>query len=132
LRHGRDKQKVTLDDGNGDFADLAPVVLRVVSRHLERPLSVDRVAGRENALRLLDQSAAPERSLETLVLAEALQRDVDRAVELLWRAINDVGEDSALRVLPGGDRPDFLDVDLARMRARRAQAPQLASAWSFA
>ncbi len=101
----------------------------------------------------------PERALEALILPEALQRDVDRALQLLGRAVDDVGEDAArrrradvgrivgvqdrdhrtggladdlrdqlegmrgtrpepdqrdVRVLPGRDRPHFLDVDLTR------------------
>ena len=150
---------MALDDGGGDVAELAAVVLGVVAQHLEGPVGVDRVAGHQDPLRLLDQRPTPERALQALVLGEALERDVDRALQLLGGAVDDVGEDAALRglvdivgivgvqdrdhragrlahdlgdqlervhralaepdqrdvgMLPRGDRPDLLDVDLTR------------------
>ena len=54
------------------------------------------VAGHQDALGLLDRGAAPEGALEVVVLGEALQRDVDRALQLLGSAVDDVGEDAAL------------------------------------
>ena len=74
---------MALDHCRRDVAELAAVVLGVVAQHLERALGVDRVPGHEDALRLLDQRAAPEGSLQALVLGEALQRDVDRALQFL-------------------------------------------------
>jgi hypothetical protein len=44
---------------------------------------------------LLDQRTAAEGALEALVLREALQRDVDRALQLGGISVNDVGEDAA-------------------------------------
>jgi hypothetical protein len=49
----------------------------------------------EDAFGLLDQRASAEGALEALVLREALQRDVDRALQLGGISVNDVGEDSA-------------------------------------
>ena len=117
------------------------------------------MAGHQDPLRLLDRRPAPERALQAVVLGEPLQGDVDRALQLLRTAVDDVGEDSALgslvdvggvlgreqrdhragcladdlrdqlermlgvqsepdqsdiRPLPRGHRPDLLDVDLAR------------------
>ena len=74
-------------------------MLRVVAEHLECFVGVERMAGHEDALRLLDCRPSAERALEALVLAEALQRDVDRALQLLGAAIDDVGEDAAFRRL---------------------------------
>jgi hypothetical protein len=87
---------MTFDGGSGDVAELAPVVLGVVAQHLERPVGVDRVAGHQDALRLLDQRPSPESALEALVLAETLERDVDRALQFLRRTVDDVCEDTAL------------------------------------
>ena len=90
---------MALDDGRGDVAELAAVVLRVVAEALERRVGVDRVAGHQDPLRLLDQGPPAERALQRLVLGEALERDVDRALQLFRRAVDDVGEDAALRGL---------------------------------
>src|SRR5581483_785487 len=95
-RRGK-KEQVALDDGGGDVAELAPVVLGVVAQHLERTVGVDRVAGHQDAFRLLDQRTAPERPLQALILAEALERDVDRALQFLRGTVDDVGEDAPLR-----------------------------------
>ena len=73
---------MALDDGGGDVAELAAVVLGVVAKPVEAVVGVDRVAGHQDALGLLDRGAAPERALQVLVLGEALQRDVDRALQL--------------------------------------------------
>jgi hypothetical protein len=54
------------------------------------------VAGHQDPLGLLDRGSAPERSLQAVVLGEALQRNVDRARELSGIVVEDVGEDPAL------------------------------------
>jgi hypothetical protein len=54
------------------------------------------MASHQNAFRLLDHGPAPERSLQIVVLGEALQRDVDRALQLFGAGVDDVGEDAAL------------------------------------
>src|SRR5204863_1195926 len=77
VRSRREQEEVTLDDGICDVDELAPVVLRVVAEHLECVVGVDRMARHEDALRLLDCRPSAEGALEALVLAEALQRDVD-------------------------------------------------------
>src|SRR5579884_1135989 len=87
LRRRRKEQEVALDDCRGDVAELATVVLGVVAQHLERPLGSCRVAGHQDPLRLFDQGAAPERPLQGLVLAESLERDVDRALQLFRSAV---------------------------------------------
>ena len=68
----------------------------MAAQHLECLLAVDRVAGHQDALRLLDHSAAAKRSLQAVVLGEALQRDVDRARQLLGIVVEDVREDAPL------------------------------------
>jgi hypothetical protein len=149
---------MAVDDRLCDVHHLVAVVLGVVAQHLERSIPVDCVPCHQDPLGLLDQSAASERSLQAVVLGEALKRDVDRALKLLRAPVDDVGEDSTLggfmhvrrvfcrqecdhragsladdlrdqlervlgvqpktdegdvRPLPGRDRADFLDVDLA-------------------
>jgi hypothetical protein len=71
----------------------------VGAKHLERPVLVDGVACHQDSLRLFDDRPPTECSLEALVLGEALQRDVDRALQLLGVGIDDVGEDAAPRRL---------------------------------
>ena len=63
---------------------------------LEGGVGADRVPRHEDALRLLDHRTAPEGTLQALVLGEALQRDVDRALQLVGAAVDDVREDAAL------------------------------------
>src|SRR6185437_10702500 len=94
-----------------DVDQLAAVVLRMAPEHVEGAIGIEGVARHQDAFGLLDQRAAPEGALEALVLREALQRDVDRALELLGIAVNDVGEDATLgclmyvcRVLRGEQR----------------------------
>ena len=96
MRKLREKQQVAVDDRLGDVDEFVAVVLRVVAQHLERSVGVDRVAGHEDPFRLLDRCPAPERALQAVVLGEALQGDVDRALQLLRAAVDDVGEDAAL------------------------------------
>ena len=92
----RQQEEMAFDDGFGDVDKLAPVPLRVRAEQLERLLRVDGVPGHQDPLRLVDRGPPPERSLQAVVLAEALERDVDRARELLRRCGDDVGEDPAL------------------------------------
>ena len=74
---------MAVDDRRGHVCELLAVVLRVIAEQLERLVGVDRVAGHQYPLGLLDQRPAPEGPLQALVLGEALQRDVDRALQLL-------------------------------------------------
>ena len=83
---------------------------------------VDRVAFHENALRPLCDGAAAEGAFEVVVLSEAAQHDVDRALPVLGVGIGDVGEDATLgclldevrigRVDEGDDRARGLVHDL--------------------
>ena len=77
---------MALDDRLRDVDELVAVVLRVGAEHLERPVCVDRVARHQDPLRLLDHGPASERPLQVVVFGEALQRDVDRALQLLGSA----------------------------------------------
>ena len=86
---------MAFDDRCGDVGELVPVVLGVVAQHLERAVGVDRVPRHQDSFCLLDHGAASERSLQVVVLGEALQRDVDRALQLLGAGVDDVGEDAS-------------------------------------
>jgi hypothetical protein len=61
---------VALDDCFGDIDDLASVALRVRPQQLERAILVDRMANHQDALCLLDQSPAPECSLQAWYSAQ--------------------------------------------------------------
>ena len=74
---------MAVDYGGGDVAEFAPVVLGVVAELLEGLVGVDRVAGHQDALCLLDLGAPPECALEALVFGEALEGDVDCALKLV-------------------------------------------------
>ena len=54
------------------------------------------MAGHEDPLCLFDHGTPPECSLQALILAEALKRDVDRALQLVGIAVDDVREHAAL------------------------------------
>src|SRR5690349_1580482 len=86
----RHQQEMTLDDCRGDVGQLAAVVLGVVAEQLERTVRVDGVTRHKDSLRLLDQSATAESTLQVLVLREALERYVDRALQLVGRSVDDV------------------------------------------
>ena len=72
---------MAFDDCGGDVAEFASVVLGVVAEHFEGAVGVDCVAGHEDPFCLFDQCAASEGSLQALVFGEALQGDVDGALE---------------------------------------------------
>src|ERR1051325_8566714 len=93
----RYEQEGAFDDGGSDGGELAAVVLGVVAQHLEGAVGIDRMAGHQDALCLLDQRATAERALQAVVLGEPLQGDVDRALELFRGGVDDVGEDAAPR-----------------------------------
>ncbi len=90
---------MAFDDRGGDVAELSAARLGMGAKALEGGVGRDRVACHEDALRLLDHGTAAERALQALILREPLQGDVDRALELLGRAVDDVREHAALRGL---------------------------------
>ena len=90
------EQAVAVDDGGGEVDELAVVDARVFAQHLEGARLVDGVAFHQDALGAFDQRAAPERAFEVVVLGEAAQHDVDRALPVLDVGVADVGEDAAL------------------------------------
>jgi hypothetical protein len=81
------------------------------AEQLERRIRGDALAGHENPLRLLDHGPPAECTLQALIFGEALQRDVDRACELLRVVVEDVREDAALR--------SFMDVGGVLRRQQR-------------
>jgi hypothetical protein len=82
LRGWWEKEQVALDDGGGDVGEFVSGVLGVVAEHRECLVGVDRVLVHQDALCLFDHGAASEGSLQAVVFGEALQRDVDRALQL--------------------------------------------------
>jgi hypothetical protein len=90
---------MALDECPGDVGQLAPVLLGVLAQHRERVIGVDRMALHQDPLRLLDERAPLKCVLQVVVLGEALEGDVDRALELRRVGVDDVGEDSALGCL---------------------------------
>ena len=90
---------MALEHGAGDVDQLATRAARLVAQHLERALLVDLVALHQDALGALRLRPAAERALQVVVLGEPVQRDVERALQLLRRAVHDVGEHAALRRL---------------------------------
>ena len=84
---------MAFDHGGCDIAEFAAVVLGVVAKSLEGAVGVDRVAGHQDPFCLFDDRSPTEHSLQVLVLGEALERDVDRVLQLVRRALDDVGED---------------------------------------
>ena len=83
---------MTLDDRLRHVDQLPSIALRMGAEHLERPLLVDRVTRHQDAFRLLDHRPTAERSLQVLIFSEALQRDVDGALQLLGVGVDDVRE----------------------------------------
>jgi hypothetical protein len=70
-------------------------VLGVLTEHPEGPVRIDRVAGHEDPLRLLDHRPPSESSLQVVVLGEPLERNVDRALQLLGGRVDEVSENAA-------------------------------------
>ena len=91
----RGQEQMAIDDRLRDVRDLVPAALRVLAQYRERPVGIHSVTGHHDPLRLLDHRPAAERALQALVLREALQGDVDRALQILGVALDDVGEDAA-------------------------------------
>src|SRR5689334_12301901 len=87
---------MTLDHHLGDVDQLPAAVLRMVAKQLEGSLGVDRVMTHQDPLGLLDLRAPPESSLEILILGETLERDVDRALQLIGTAVDDVRKHASL------------------------------------
>src|SRR6478609_3790803 len=98
-RPTRDEKRLALDDGLGDLDELAGVVARVRPQQVERAIAVDAVDGHEDALRLLDDGASREGVLETVVLAVALERDLDCRLQIVRVATEDVAECACARGL---------------------------------
>ena len=88
---------MTVDNRLRDVDELAAAVLRVLAQHFERALGARGLARHQDPFRLLDDCAAAERPLQAVVLAEALQGDVDRDRQLVGIIVEDVREDPALR-----------------------------------
>src|SRR5579862_1709432 len=90
---------MTFNDCLGDVDQLPAVALGMVAKELKRGLGVDRVTTHQNSLSLFDRRAPPKGSLEVLILGKTLERDVDRALQLIRTAIDDVCEHASLSSL---------------------------------
>ena len=110
------KQGVAVDDGSGDIDELAVGGTRVVAQHLERARLVDGVAFHQDPLGALGEGTAPECALEVVVLGEAAQDDVDRALPVASVGVGDVGEHAPLRRLPDEARIGRVEQDDHRAR----------------
>src|SRR5919108_1562165 len=104
---------MAVDDSPGEVDQLAVGGARVGSQHLKGDSLVDRVTLHQYPLGPLDHGPAPERALEVVVLGEAAQDDVDRALPVLRVGVRDIGENPALGRLPhefgigGMDQHDY-------------------------
>ena len=76
------QQPVAVDDGGGEIDQLAVVGARGSAASRMRLLA-DRVTLHQDSLGPLDQRTPAERSLQLVVLGEAAQHDVDRALPVL-------------------------------------------------
>src|SRR5579872_4838702 len=103
---------MTLDDRCGDIGEFASTVLRVLTQHLEGPVTSESVPRHQDTFRLLDHRPTPEGSLQAVVLRETLQRYIDRALQLFRARVHDVGEHTTLggltdiRGIPDGEQRD--------------------------
>lgn len=77
------EEAVAVDDGRGEVDQFAVGGPRLVTQHREGCVLVDRVAFHQDPLCPFDRGAAPERALEVVVLGEATQNDVNRALPIL-------------------------------------------------
>src|SRR5436190_8362206 len=89
------QQAVTVDHCRGNVDELPVRGTRLLTQQLEGRRLIDRVAFHEDALRTLGDGAAAEGALEIVVLGEAAQDDVDRALPVDRLGVGDVGEHAA-------------------------------------
>ena len=92
----RRQQKMAVEHCLGDVHELLPAVARVVAQHREGLALVDLVALHQDPLGALGLRAPAEGALQVVILGEAAERDVERALQLLGRAVDDVGEHASL------------------------------------
>jgi len=129
---------MAVDDRCCHVDEFAPVVLGVGAKHLECSFLIDAMAGHQDPFRLLDRGAAPERPLQVLVFGKALERDVDRTLQLFGVGVDEVRENAAfcslvdVRGIPGREQRDhraggFVDDlrdQLERVLGAQAEANQ--------
>ena len=90
------QEAMAVDDRRGEVDELAVIDTGLLAQHLECARLVDAVALHEDPLGSLGQRAAPECALEILILGEAPEHDVDRALPILDVGVADVREYAAL------------------------------------
>jgi hypothetical protein len=86
-----------VDDRGGHVDELAVRRARLVTEQLKSCPLVHRVALHQDSFRPLDVSPPPEGAFEFVVLSEAAQHDVDRALPVRRVGIRYVGEDATFR-----------------------------------
>jgi hypothetical protein len=69
------------NDGGGEVDELAIVDARAFAQQREGAVAVDGVALHQDAFGAFDEGAASKRAFEVVVLGEAAQDDVDRALQ---------------------------------------------------
>ena len=87
---------MSVDDRGREIHELAVIDTRLLAQHVKRRLLVDPVALHQDALGPLDQRAAPEGSLQIVILGEAAQHDVDRALPVIDVLVVDMREHTPL------------------------------------
>ena len=90
LALARGQEQVALDDRLGNLDELTPGVAGLGAEQLERALLVDAVALHQDALRPLRDGPATERPLQVPELGEALEDDLERALELVRLAVREI------------------------------------------
>src|SRR5690348_14176301 len=89
----RYEQQVAVDDCFSNVDDLAPRLLGMLPEQIESLVTVDGMTGHQDSFCLLDQGTASKCALKAVIFREALQRDVDCALQFLGRSVDDVRED---------------------------------------
>ena len=108
---------MTVDDRGREIDEPAIGHPRLLAQHRKRARPVDLVALHQDPLGAFDERAATKRALEVVILGEASQDDVDRALPVLDIRIADMREHAALGRLP--DEPRITRMQQHDHRTRR-------------
>ena len=90
---------MAVHDRGGDVDELPIGGARLLTQHVERRFLADRMAFHQDPLGALRDGSTAEGAFEIVILGEAPQHDVDRALPVLGVGVGDIGEDAALRGL---------------------------------
>jgi hypothetical protein len=106
---------VAVDDGVCHVEELPVRRACVLAEHRERTLFVDRMTFHQDAFGSFSDGTASECALQILVLGEAAEHDVDRALPLFAVPVGDVREYASL-----GGLPDERGIGRVKERDNRA------------